>query len=307
MTGGVLVTGGAGFIGSHLVDLLVEAGERALVFDDLSRGRREWLHPKALLREGDVRDDMTVRASVQELEPDVIVHLVAAHFIPAVEGAPHTAREVNVGGTRRLLDALAERPPRVILFASTAAVYPDRAGPIAETCTPAPTDLYGETKLEGERLVSEFADRTGTQCVIARIFNVIGTRETNPHVVPDLVTQLRNGMRTVRLGNLQPRRDYTDVRDVATALQKLLSAPSRDHGIFNVGSGRSTSVEELVHTCEDVLNRSIDVEVEPRRARTRDRLELVADVQLLRQTTGWQPLRSLQETLDELLHAPESG
>jgi UDP-glucose 4-epimerase len=297
----VLVTGGAGFIGSHLVERLISAGDQVAVLDDLSRGRRSWLHSRAELHELDIRDGAALHDALPQIAAEVVVHLAAMHFIPAVEDAPELAAGVNVTGTRELLDALASRPPGVLLFASTAAVYPDRRGPIDESCSPGPIDLYGRTKLEGEQLVKEFARATGTRCVIARLFNVVGRRETNPHVVPDLVEQIRRNVAPVRLGNLEPRRDYTDVLDVAEALQRLLSAQLDGLGTFNLGSGRSVSVADLVEVCERILGRPIEVETERRRLRAQDRAELLADPGLLRSTTGWEPRRSLQDTLAELL------
>jgi UDP-glucose 4-epimerase len=303
----VLVTGGAGFIGSHLVERLVDSGEQVAVVDDLSRGHRAWLAPEAELYELDLRDGGGLRRILPEVAPEVVVHLAAMHFIPAVDDAPMLAEEINVLGTRTLLETLAATPPEVVLFASTGAVYPDRRGPIDESCVPEPIDLYGRTKLEGERLVMESAERNGFRPLVARIFNVVGRRETNPHVVPDVVEQLRDGAGAVRVGNLSPRRDYTDVRDVADALQRLL-APASDHQIvFNVGSGRSVSVAELVQVCERVLGRRIEIEVEPRRVRDRDRAELLADTRLLRETTGWLPTHSLRDTLADLLRGPEAG
>jgi len=303
----IFVTGGAGFIGSHLVERLVTAGEGVAVVDDLSRGRREWLHPDAELHEADVRDGDALRRAIAQVAPDVVVHLAAMHFIPAVEGAPETAWDVNVNATRALLDVVAERPPELVLFTSSAAVYPDTQGPIPETCPPQPVDLYGETKLEGERLVREFEAGTGTRCVVARIFNVIGRRETNPHVVPDLVGQLRDGLARVRLGNLEPRRDYTDVVDVARALERLLLLPDDGERTFNIGSGRSVSVADLVRACEQVLGRTVEVDVDAKRLRSRDRAELVADPRLLQRATGWNPTRSLGETLRELLAQTDSN
>jgi UDP-glucose 4-epimerase len=301
MSAGILVTGGAGFVGSHLVEQLVAAGERVTVLDNLSRGRRAWLHAEAELHEVDIRDTDGVRRAIAELTPDVVVHLAAMHFIPAIDGAPDLAWDVNVNGTRGLVDALAPHPPKLLLFASTAAVYPDRRGPIDESCPPGPLDVYGKTKLECERLLAEFANQSGTRCVVARIFNIIGKRETNAHVVPELVGQLRRGETPVRLGNLESRRDYTDVVDIAAALHRLLSAPHDRSTIFNVCSGRSVSVGELVKVCEQVLGRPVEVESVPQRRRTQDRLELAADSRLLRETTGWEPARSLQQTLSELL------
>ena len=277
------------------------------VVDDLSRGRREWLSPDAELHKLDLRDGDELRRTVARASADIIVHLAALHFIPAVEGAPELAWDVNVNATRALLDALERQPPELLLFASTAAVYPDRHGPIAETCPPQPFDLYGRTKLEGERLVGKFASTRGTCCVVARIFNVIGKRETNPHVVPELVRQLREGNNPIRLGNLEPRRDYTDVLDVAVALERLLALPDGSGNTFNLGSGRSVSVADLVQLCEQALGRPIEVEVEPRRRRPHDRAQLVADSRLLQETTGWQPARSLDQTLAELLTEPDGA
>jgi UDP-glucose 4-epimerase len=302
----ILVTGGAGFIGSHLVERLVSAGACVSVIDDLSRGRRAWLHPEAELHECDLRDADAVGRAVAAASPDAVVHLAAMHFIPSVDGAPELAWDVNVNATRVLLDAVSANPPGLLLFASTAAVYPDRSGPIDETCPPEPLDVYGRTKLEGERLVAALEERTEVRAIVARIFNVIGRRETNAHVVPDLVAQLRGGNAVVKLGNLDSRRDYTDVRDVADALQRLLSVPAEAPATFNVGSGSSASVAELVRVCEQVRGTTVAVESEPHRRRAQDRRELLADVHLLREETGWRPTRSLRETLAELLTEPET-
>jgi UDP-glucose 4-epimerase len=301
----ILVTGGAGFVGSHLVESLASAGALVSVIDDLSRGRRAWLHPDAKLHKVDLRDADAVRRALAIEAPDVVVHLAALHFIPAVEGAPELAWDLNVNATRVLVDALAARPPELLIFASTAAVYPDRAGPIDETCAPEPIDFYGRTKLEGERLVVGLGRKTGTRTLVARIFNVVGRRETNAHIVPELVEQLRRGSTVVRLGNLDSRRDYTDVRDVADALRRLLSVDGAAPVTFNVGSGRSVSVAELVRVCEQVLGWTVEIESEGQRRRTQDRAELVADARLLRDTTGWEPRWVLRETLADLLTGPD--
>jgi UDP-glucose 4-epimerase len=301
MTPPILVTGGGGFVGSHLVEQLVADGHRVHVVDDLSRGRIEWLPEGVRLEELDIRDGPGLRRIVARMRPQIVVHLAAMHFIPAVDGAPELAEDVNVGGTRALLDALEDVPPQRLVFASTAAVYPDRAGPIPETCEPGPLDTYGRTKLEGERLVDEFGTASRMSAVLARIFNVVGRRETNAHVVPELVGQLREGARRVRLGNLGPRRDYTDVRDVADALARLTLMPSTGTQRVNVGSGRGVSVADLVTACERVLGQPIEVDVDESRRRAVDRQELVADNARLRSLTGWAPKRTLEQTLAELL------
>lgn len=297
----ILVTGGAGFIGSHLVECLRVTGARVDVIDNLVRGRPAWLPRKTSLHAADIREPVPVQRVIKEVRPDVVVHLAAMHFIPHVDDAPDLAWDVNVAGTRNLLLALSAHPPEILLFASTAAVYPDREGPIPESCPVGPIDLYGKTKLEGERLVASFGAETGTKCLLARIFNVIGKRETNAHIVPELVEQLRQGRSPVRLGNLSTRRDYTDVVDVAEALARLLEPTMQEAGVFNVGSGRATSVAELVDVCEHILGQRITVEIDSRRLRAQDRNELVADISLLQRAIGSLPRRSLRSTLTELL------
>jgi UDP-glucose 4-epimerase len=271
------------------------------VVDDLSRGRREWLPDGAVLHEADMRDAGLLAQLVAEIRPARVAHLAALHFIPAVDSAPQMAWELNVGGTANLLRALAAAPPELLLFASSAAVYPDTVGPIPESLEPDPIDLYGHTKLEGESLVRQFARESGARCLVARIFNVVGKRETNSHVVPELVSQLRAGASTIELGNLEARRDYTDVVDVASALALLLTSPTAADVTVNVGSGRAVSVRELVQKCEEILGRPIRAEVNPDRLRKRDRAELVADTRRLTAITGPFPTRPLEQTLAELL------
>lgn len=300
MPGTVLVTGGAGFVGSHLVEHLVATGKNVAVVDNLSRGRREWVPAGVPLHEADIRDLPALREIVEAERPSVVVHLAAMHFIPAVDDAPGLAREVNVDGTAHLLRALEPAPPAILLFASTAAVYPDRPGPIPESCTVAPLDVYGETKAEGEQLVTEFRRQTGARSIAARLFNVIGRRETNPHVVPELVEQVCRRTSPIRLGALQPVRDYTDVVDVAGALACLLEPLEEEAVVVNVGTGAGTSVADLVASCERIVGHELPVVTDPGRVRSRDRAELVADVTVLR-GAGWAPTRTLEQTLRDLL------
>jgi UDP-glucose 4-epimerase len=296
----ILVTGGAGFIGSHTVETLLAQGDDPHVLDDFSRGRQAWLPDDVPIHQVDIRDPDLVRRAVGSVAPDIVIHLAALHFIPAVEGAPRVAEEVNVEGTRNLLAALAHHRPQRVLFASTAAVYPDVSGPISETCDVAPMDLYGRTKAAGESLLARFHAETAVHVVVARLFNVIGRRETNPHVVPEIVAQLKRGVTRLRLGNVDSRRDYTDVVDVADVLVRLVDS-SVTHSIFNVGSGSSRSVREVVALCERIVRRSLTVTVDPTRLRSTDRHELLADVALVKNTTGWAPQRAFEETLSELL------
>ena len=185
---------------------------------------------------------------------------------------PSWRADVNVRGTRAMLAMRsADAPPSRLLSPRQPPSIPTGAARSPRPARPAPVDVYGRTKLEGETLVERFGEATRTSVVLARIFNVVGPRETNAHVVPDLVGQLRAGAGSVRLGNLDSRRDYTDVRDVANALARLLALDSSSVLRVNIGSGRAVSVGNLVEACARVLGRRIDVEVEPARRRAVDR------------------------------------
>jgi UDP-glucose 4-epimerase len=301
----VLVTGGAGFVGSHAVELLVARGDEVHVFDNLSRGRREWLAQGVTLHEADLRDRAAVRAAIVTAEPEGVLHLAALHYIPAVDDAPEEARSINVEGTRLVIDALLAHPPGRFVFASTAAVYPDWSEPIGEAVPPAPIDLYGETKLAGERELERLR-AAGAACVSARLFNVAGPRETNPHVLPEIVAQIAQGARELELGNVEPERDFVDVRDVGRALVGLLDAADRlDSGtepaVYNVGSGRATSVAEIVELCARIVDRDVTVRRDLGRVRRVDRLRLVADTGAIRRDLDWSPEWTLERTLADLL------
>jgi UDP-glucose 4-epimerase len=303
MTKRILVTGGAGFVGSHLVERLRERGDDVHVLDDLSRGKASWLADGVSLFRVDIRDAARVAETVSEVEPTHVVHLAALHFIPAVDEAPALAHSINVEGTANVLAALAAAPPEAIVFASTAAVYPNVEGPIDEAVAIAPIDLYGRTKVEGEEMLRDFAGAHGTDVVLARLFNVVGRRETNPHVLPEIVDQLRSGADSVRLGALDTRRDYVNASDVASALAGLLDDHPAGVSVFNVGTGRAVSVQEIVDACGVALGRPIQVDHDATRLRKVDRPELVADSSALRRQTGWSPEWSLERTLADLLAA----
>jgi UDP-glucose 4-epimerase len=301
--GHVLITGGAGFIGSHLADRLVTAGVRVSVLDDLSRGSRDWVPAGASVYEVDIRDAAGVRAAFENARPDAVAHLAALHFIPQVDDAPELAWSINVEGTEAVFEAAARSRLTRVLFASTAAVYPNVPTPLSELVEPAPIDLYGRTKLEGEQLARRYVDGTGRSCVVARLFNVIGPRETNPHVLPEIVDQLRNGAAELELGNLEPRRDYIDVRDAAEALYRLLiSTDDGELSVYNVGTGRAVSVLDLVRECERILGREIAIRQAADRMRSVERMLLLADRSAIAAAVGWEPERSLADTLAELLN-----
>jgi UDP-glucose 4-epimerase len=312
----VLVTGAAGFVGIPVTRHLLERGYEVVALDNFSVGSRELLEevldPRSIL-EVDLRDAEGLSRAVRDAAPWGVIHLAAIHFIPYCVAHPAEAVAVNLAGTQHLLDALLEAEPRRLVFASTADVYEPAEMAHEETHPVGPINVYGATKLTGEQLVDFHRERQPElETVVARMFNVYGPGETNPHVMPAIFEQLHTS-RTLALGNLSPRRDYIYVEDMAAALVGLLAdAPARS--TVNVGTGVSTSVKELVRSLGTLLGERIEILVDPERVRPSDRPRLEAGTERRRSILpDFEPvaledgLRATLEALGLLEPAPLSA
>jgi UDP-glucose 4-epimerase len=299
----ILVLGGAGFIGSHLVDVCLLKGHGVVVYDNFSRGKREYLpkHEDLSIVTEDILDLETLKSTVNEYKPEIVFHLAAEHFIPACEEMPGLALRKNVEGTQNVLTATTNIVEKII-FASTGAIYdPEITDSLNESSNIKTGDIYGITKQTCEELIKYHVKKGRGKVIIARLFNAVGRRETNPHLVPAIMEQLASGERHIELGNLYPRRDYVHVEDIAEALYSLgLNEIESDVEIFNIGSGKEYSVEELVKMCGEVMNEPIKIESVPERRRKYDRPNQLADITRIKNVTGWEPSRNLRQALEEI-------
>jgi UDP-glucose 4-epimerase len=289
----VIITGGAGFIGSAVSAALQACGHDIYVIDNLSFGRRELLTiPDRHFFQVDILNRAELSGAIDNIAPDWIIHLAAIHFIPYCNQHPVAAAQVNIQGTMNVLDA-AKNVPNLekVFFASTAAVYPICDEAIAETHPPAPTDIYGLSKLAGEHLMNEFHLQTTIPTIVCRFFNAFGPNETNAHVIPEIQRQLNCGKRTIELGNLEPKRDFIHTSDMATAIVKLLATFDR---------GIEYSVTEVVAAFERELVAKIDIRVDPARVRKVERMHLLADISKLKEFIDWEPQISLQQGIGTL-------
>ncbi|HEV8551171.1 MAG TPA: NAD-dependent epimerase/dehydratase family protein, partial [Polyangiaceae bacterium] len=183
----LFITGGAGFIGSALLQAALKAGHSLTVFDNFSRGRREYCPADARVEvvEGDIRDRRRVREAITSDRPDAVIHLAGLHFIPDCIKRPQECLQINVDGTGNVLSAAAAVGVKRFVFASTAAVYAPTSDACVEKSTPLdPAEVYGQSKILGELLARGHHDRTRTAVTLLRLFNAIGPRETNPHILP---------------------------------------------------------------------------------------------------------------------------
>jgi UDP-glucose 4-epimerase len=301
----IVVTGGCGFVGACMSRDLVRQGHDVTVIDDLSVGSQENLGPEAAhidLCVVDIRDRAAIARCLKRKRPDAVVHLAAVHFIPACESDPQGTLETNVGGTLGLLHACRHISSiGAVVLASTAAVYRPSSTPHREGDPLGPTDIYGATKLRMEQLGAQFHRETGMPLAVARLFNVFGPGETNPHLIPTIVEQAQHGD-ILHVGNLSTSRDYVHVEDVARALRTLLDDGPRQGGITcNIGSEVAVDGQTLVRTIGRLLGRELSVRADPTRFRMSDRPHLCSDCSRARTVIRWSASTSLEEGLRSLL------
>jgi UDP-glucose 4-epimerase len=297
----VLVTGGAGFIGSHLVESLLDSGADVLVVDDFRLGKPEHLGSGPASRltviEGDIRSADDLRP-VADFAPDTVFHMAALHFIPYCNAHPQEALDVNVLGLDTVIRAVRTAPLKAFVFPSSGAIYGFGDEPWPETAPARPDEIYGISKWMGEQLMAGcHADRPGLRTVVARLFNTYGPRETNPHVLPEVMKALSAG-KTIELGNLWPQRDLIFVTDTAAG---LVAAAQGGPGleVFNVGTGTGTTIADVMETIGEITGHPVDVRQVPERIRDGDG-HLISDPQKLK-ATGWKPQYDLEAGLRELL------
>ena len=244
-----IVTGGAGFIGSHVVDALVARGEEVVVVDDLSKGRRERVNPAAAFMEADIRDAAVLDAAFDDARPDACFHLAAQADVRVSVDDPAFDGDVNVLGTIRVLEAGRRHGTQVVFASTGGAIYGECERPAPESAPRQPLAPYGTSKLAGEEYLATYNRLYGTTHVALRYGNVYGPRQ-DPHgeagVVAIFFGRLARGEPARIFGDGRQTRDYVYVGDVVAA---TLAAFGRPGGVFNVGTGRETSVLELAEAC----------------------------------------------------------
>ncbi len=300
----LLITGGCGFIGSALVREFQRRDAEIFVLDNNSYGSRGVIDiDDDHFLFGDILDPARTREAMRVARPDVVLHLAAIHFIPHCNQYPFESANVNLRGTTNVLDAAKEQGGvKKLLFASTAAVYPIVDAAIPETHPVGPLDIYGLSKTIGERLCHEFHLATDVPTVVCRFFNAFGPNETNPHLIPEIQKQVLAGSRRIKLGNLDPKRDFIHTYDMASAITALLDTFDRGYDTFNLGRGEEYSVREIVAAFSRAIGEPIDIEVEAARVRKVERMHLLADVSKLKRFTGWEPTVTLDDGILTLVN-----
>jgi UDP-glucose 4-epimerase len=299
----ILITGGAGFIGSAIIAELQKHNYDIYVIDNLSFGNRNFISiPDDKFFNVDILNKNEIDTLIKKINPHKIIHLAAIHFIPYCNQHPFESSNINIQGTINILKSAGELSAlELLLFASTAAVYPICDMAVKETNVLDPLDVYGVSKLTGEHLCNEFHLKTKTPVVICRFFNAFGPNETNPHLIPEIQQQINSGLRTIKLGNLTPKRDFIHTYDMASAINLLINKFKEGIDVFNLGRGIEYSVSEIVEAFERQLGEKITIEVDQSRVRKVERMHLLADITKLKLFTGWEPKISIDEGIKTLI------
>jgi UDP-glucose 4-epimerase len=297
----VLVTGGAGYIGSVVASQLVEAGHDTVVLDNFSRGHAGAVPAEARLVRGNLLESDFVRDVLSE-GFDGVLHFAALSLVGESVEEPELYYRNNVCGTLNLLDAMRESGCNKLVFSSTAAVYgePEEV-PIRESTPASPTNPYGSSKLAVDRLIGAVAGPRGLAAMSLRYFNVAGAsgqfgedHHPETHLIPLVLEAAAEGSSVNIFGTDYPTRDGTAVRDYIHVedlgrahLLALEAAEPGEHSVYNLGSGAGFSVREVVEAARSVIGRDIDAVEAPRRAG--DPPELVAASDRIREELGWEP------------------
>ena len=300
-----LVTGGAGFIGSHLVDALLARGDRVRVLDDFSTGGWDNLadvRDRIEMMEGDITDPSTVRSAIRDVE--VVFHQAALASVPRSVANPMATHRVCVDGTLQVLQAARDAKVRRVVYAASSSAYGNSARlPKRESDPTAPLSPYAAAKLAGEHYCAAFSEVYGLETVRLRYFNVFGPRQTpdSPYaaVIPLFIRALTSGQSPTIHGDGEQSRDFTFVADVVRANLLAASAPGVSGRLYNVACGRRTSLLELVA----LLNELLGTNIAPTHAAPRvgDVKHSLADIERAREELGYRPTTDMKEGLRRCL------
>jgi UDP-glucose 4-epimerase len=291
----VVVTGGAGFIGSHVVDALLARGDEVHVLDNLATGRRDNVDDGATFHEADVRTDSD--RVFDEVQPEACLHLAAQADVRVSVERPDYDAEVNVLGTIRVLEAARRHGAKVVFSSTGGAIYGEVGGPADEDHPRRPLAPYGASKLAGEGYLQTYNRLYNSGHAVLRYGNVYGPRQ-DPHgeagVVAIFMNRLRDGAPPRIFGDGRQTRDYVYVGDVARA---TLAALDADDGVYNVGTGGETSVVELLAAIQQVTGTEVEAELADPRPGELQRS--VLDVRRAQRELGWRPEYDLPRGLAE--------
>ena len=296
----VLVTGGAGFIGSELVKQLIHEGAVVTILDNFSSGKKHYLpnHKKLKIIKGDVVNENLVKRTVKDQE--IIFNLAALPFIPDSYYYPMTFFQVNTIGTMNVLwSAIKSKSVDLFVQISTSEVYGSAQYiPMDENHPTSPYSTYAVSKLAADRATFTLHKENGFPAVVLRPFNTYGPNFTEPYIIPEIITQIQKNATQVTLGNTNSTRDFTYVTDTVDAFLKAANHKSASGEIFNIGTGSEIKIINLANKLIKISKKKIKVGTDESRLRPYDVDRLICDNKKARTILKWKPKVSINTGLE---------
>ena len=298
----VLVTGGAGFIGSEVVSQLLTNGYFVTILDNFSSGKKQYLpksNKKLKVIKGDIRDKKSVKKAVTDQE--VVIHLAALPFIPDSFYYPGDFFDVNTNGSINMLwNSIKSRSVETFVHISTSEVYGSaQTVSMNENHPTTPHSTYAVSKLAGDRAAFTLHKENGFPVVIIRPFNSYGPRFTEPYIIPEIMSQILNNSKEIILGNVNASRDFTYVQDTASAIIKSIIEKKANGEIINVGSGTEISILNLAKKILKIAKKKTKIKYDKSRERPYDVNRLNCNNKKAKKILKWSPKISMDEGLSQ--------
>ena len=299
----ILVTGGAGFIGSEVVSQLIKKNAVVTVLDNFSSGKKQYLpknNKKLKIIKGDITDEKIVKRAVKDQES--VIHLAALPFIPDSFYYPADFFNVNTTGSVNLLwKSIQSNSVDRFIHISTSEVYGSaQFVPMDENHPTAPHSTYAVSKLAGDRVAFTLHKENGFPVVIIRPFNSYGPKYTQPYIIPEIMNQLLNGTKELMLGNVDATRDFTYVSDTADAIIRSLSAKKAVGEIINVGSGNEISIRDLALKISKIAKIKTKIRYDESRERPYDVNRLISNNKKAKTILDWTPKITMDQGLKKI-------
>jgi len=300
----IFVTGGAGFVGSEIVRQISASGGTAIVYDNLSSGKKKFIqnYPRVKIIKGDVKNRLTIHKAIQKSQ--YIINLAALPFIPDSFHYPQEFFEVNTNGTLNLiLESINHKKIKNFVHISTSEVYGSaKKSPMDENHPILPQSTYAVSKLAGEKAVFTMHKEHDFPAVMIRPFNTYGPNITQPYIIPEIIMQVLGKNSEIKLGNINAERDFTFVSDTANGIIRALFSKKAIGETINLGSGRSHKIKDIVKSVSSILEKKVTISTNKDRLRPFDVNKLVCDNRKAKKMLDWEPKITFDEGLKNTIN-----
>lgn len=305
----ILVTGGAGFIGSEVIRQITNSGGKAIVYDNFTSGKRKYIEnvPNIEIIKGDIKNKNLLEKATKKCE--YVINLAALPFIPDSYNFPQQFFDINTNGTLNvILAAMKNQKIKNFVHISTSEVYGTaKKIPMNEDHPLLPHSTYAVSKLAADRAVFTIHKEHNFPAVVIRPFNSFGPRITQPYIIPEIILQFKRENKEINLGNIDSARDFTFVSDTANGIIKALFVEKAIGETINLGSGRSYKIKEIVKIIAEILDKKYKIKIDKDRVRPFDVNVLECDNRKAKKLLNWKISTSFREGLKETIKWVENN